>query len=267
MLYIKEQKLKSISLTPNNFSVLMDFDRTITTKDSLGSWSILENPKFMNPQFKEKTKILVNTYYPYELDYSISEEEKAKYMVEWYHKNMNLLYEYNLTYPILLNCVKDCNMKFHEGCKDFLNKLYKLNIPVIILSAGIGNVIEKWLEQNNCLYPNIHITANFIKFKNDKMLPFNDKMIHTSNKSIDKLPINFKKEILSKDYVLLFGDLIEDLNMLKGYNLSNILSFGFLEHRVNENLEHYRKAYDVVLTEDASFIDIDKILNKLINAN
>lgn len=267
MLYIKDEKFKNISLSPNNFAVLMDFDRTITTSDSLGSWSILENPKFMNPEFKQKTKILVDTYYPYELDYSISEEEKAKYMVTWYQKNMDLLYEYNLTYSTLLNCVKDGNIKFHNGCKDFLKKLYELEIPVIILSAGIGNVIVEWLEQNNCLYSNIHITSNFIEFENDRMLPFEDKMIHTSNKSINRLPLNLKEEILSKDYILLFGDLIEDLNMLRGHNSSNVISFGFLENRVSENLHHYTKAFDVVLTGNSSFIDIDKILNKLLNAN
>lgn len=267
MLYIKEEKLKNISLTHNNFAVLMDFDRTITTGDSLGSWSILENPKFMNPEFKEKSNILLDTYYPYELDYTISEEEKANYMEIWYQKNMDLFYEYSLTYSTLLNCVKDSNMKFHKGCKDFLKKLYELNIPVIILSAGIGNVLTEWLKQNNSLYPNIHITSNFIKFENDKMLPFKDKMIHTSNKSIDRLPLDIKEKLLSKDYILLFGDLIEDLNMVKGYDLSKVISFGFLENRVNENLEHYKKAYDIVLTEEASFVEIDEILNKLINAN
>ena len=267
MLYIKEEKLKNISLNSNNFAVLMDFDRTITTKNSLGSWSVLENTNFMDPKFKEQTKILVDTYYPYELDYSISEEEKTKYISIWYQKNMDLLYEYNLTYSILLNCVKDSNMEFHNGCKDFLNKLYELNIPVVILSAGIGNVITEWLKQNNSLFPNIHIFSNFIKFENDKMLPFDDKMIHTSNKSINRLPQDLKENILSKEHILLFGDLIEDLNMVKGHDLSNVLSFGFLEHRASENLNHYTKAYDIVLTDNSSYVEINEILNRLLNNN
>ncbi|MBO5479501.1 MAG: haloacid dehalogenase-like hydrolase [Clostridia bacterium] len=267
MLYIKEEKLKNISLTYNNFIVLMDFDRTITTSDSLGSWAVLENPKFMNPKFKEETKSLVDAYYPYELDYSISEKTKAKYMDEWYHKNMDLLYEYNLTNSILLDCVKDSHIKFHRGCKDFLKKLNELQIPVIILSAGIGNVIIELLKQNNCFYSNIHVTSNFIQFENNNMLPFSDSMIHTSNKSINRLPLHLKKEVLSKDYILLFGDLIEDLNMVKGQDVQNVISFGFLENRVSENLEHYKKAFDIVLTGDSSFVEIDKILDKLLNAN
>lgn len=267
MIYIKEKNLKDISLTSNNFAVLMDFDRTITTANSLGSWSVLENPNFMDPNFKEESKVLVDTYFPYELDYSISEEEKSHYMDEWYHKNMDLLFKYHLTYSALLDCIQDSNIEFHPGCKDFLKRLYELRIPVVILSAGIGNVITELLKQNDCLYSNIHITSNFIQFEDDNMLPFQDKMIHTSNKSIGLLPFDIKNEVLKRKYILLFGDLIEDLNMIKGEDVCNVLSFGFLEHRISENLEHYTNAFDVVLTPDSSFIDINEILNSLLKAN
>ena len=40
-----------------NFAILMDFDRTITSKDSLGSWSVLENPKFMCENFRTELYI------------------------------------------------------------------------------------------------------------------------------------------------------------------------------------------------------------------
>lgn len=263
MLYIKPEKLKQISLTSNNFAVLMDFDRTITTKDSMGSWSVFENPKFMNPKFQKETKELVDTYFPYELDYSISEEVKSFYLDEWYYKNMDLLYQYHLTHSILLECIKDSKMQFHKGCTDFLNKLYQRGIPVIIMSAGIGNVITEFLKQNHCLYPNIHIISNFISFKNDTMLPFTDNMIHTSNKSMNRLPLSLQKEVQAKDYILLFGDLIEDLNMAKGQDFSHILSFGFLEQKINENLQLYKDNFDVVLTAPSSFDDICIILNDI----
>jgi 5'-nucleotidase len=264
MLYINEDKLKSFLLNKNNFAVLMDFDRTISTTDSLGSWSVLENTNFMNPEFKTASQKLIDFYYPYELDYTIPDDIKCKYIAEWYYKNMNLLYEYGLTYSILLNCVKNCNVHFHNGCKEFLNQMYLLNIPVVILSAGIGNVIVEFLKQNDCFYPNISVISNFIKFENDKMLPFTDNMIHSSNKSIELLPLDLKNKILSKDYFLLFGDLVEDLNMAKGIDASRVLSFGFLEKKVDENFDIYNKSFDVVLTNGSSFNDILQIVNSLI---
>jgi 5'-nucleotidase len=264
MLYINEEKLKGFSLTKNNFAVLMDFDRTISTKDSLGSWSVLENPEFMNPEFKKQSQKLIDFYYPYELDYTIPDEIKFKYISQWYYKNMDYLYQYGLTQSILQNCVNNCNVEFHSGCKDFLNKMYLLNIPVIILSAGIGNVIVELLKQNDCLYPNINIISNFIKFENGNMLPFTDNIIHSSNKSIDLLPTDLKNNILSKDYFLLFGDLVEDLNMAKGIDASRVLSFGFLEKKVDENFEIYKNSFDVVLTNNSSYFDILPIIDSLV---
>lgn len=262
MLYINNEKLNHISLNRDNFAILIDFDHTITSKDSLNSWAILENSKFMSKSFTNAAKKLVDTYYPYELDYSISNDVKSKYLNEWYYKNMDLLYKYNLTKPILLECVNDCNTKFHDGCKEFLDYMYKLNAPVIIMSAGIGNVIIELLKKYNCLYSNIHVFSNFIQFKNDKMVHFSDNIIHTSNKSISVLPLDLQSEILSKDYVLIFGDLIEDLNMVPKESLKNCLSFGFLENNIDKNLEFYKKAFDVVLTDNSSFVDVMDILTK-----
>ena len=264
MLYINEEKLSHISLSKDNFAILMDFDRTITSKDSLGSWSVLENPKFMNENFRLESKKLVDIYYPYELDYSISNDVKAKYLNEWYYKNMDLLYEYNLTKSILLNCINDCNTKFHDGCKEFLYYMYKLNIPIIIISAGIGNVIIELLKKYDCLYSNINVFSNFIQFENDKMLHFSGNMIHTSNKSMSVLPLDLKTKILSKDYVLVFGDLIEDLDMAKSIDFNKVLSFGFLEYSIKENLNFYRQAFDVVLTDGSSFFEVQKILNNIL---
>lgn len=262
MVYVNEEKLNNFYLNDNNFCVVMDFDATITTSSSLGSWSVLENPNFMNPDFKIESGKLVDKYYPIELDYSLDAETKAIYMQEWYSKNMNLFYKYNLTWDILLKCVSNSNVALRNGAKDFLNMLANRDIPVVILSAGIGNVIVEFLKLNNCLYNNIFIVSNFIKFDNGKMLPFNDEMITTSNKSIDKLPVEIRNKINEKDYILLFGDLIEDLNMVHKEDLSRSISFGFLEKNVDKNFEFYRNSFDVVLTDNSSFNEVKKVLAK-----
>lgn len=263
MVYINDNKLNNIKLNYNNFFVVMDFDRTITSGDSLGSWSVLENPNFMNPKFKEESNTLIEKYYPLELDYSIDEETKTMYMQEWYTKNMNLFYKYNLTHDILMNCVKNSNIKFRDGFLDFFDILHRNNIPVIILSAGIGNVIEELLKLNDCYYDNVSIISNFIKFENNMMLPFTDKMIHSSNKSLDVA--KFDNNLLDKDFILLFGDLIEDLSMISKSDLDRTISFGFLEANVKENLDLYKKSFDVVLTDNSSFYDVNKILSDFYN--
>lgn len=266
MIYINKEKLNNIHLKDDNFYVILDFDETITTSDSLNSWSILENTNFINPDLKKESSKLVEKYYPIELDFTLDDASKSIYLEEWYYKNMDLLYKYQLTNDILVNCVKYSNNKFRNGFKSFLNTLYDKNIPVIILSAGIGNVIVELLKLNNCFYNNIYIISNFIKFDNTMtMLPFNDKIIHTSNKDINLLPINVANKIKDKNYILLFGNLIEDLNMVNKEDLSKTISFGFLEKNVDMNINRYRNSYDVVLTDNSSFDDVEGILSGLKN--
>ena len=73
----------------NNFYVITDFDRTLTTKESEPSMGIV--PKFLGGEcLEERTKIF-NYYRPLELDYTIKEEEKQKIMKEWANKSFTLL--------------------------------------------------------------------------------------------------------------------------------------------------------------------------------
>ncbi len=265
MVYFNEKRLEKIRLNDNNFYVVMDFDMTITTPDSDNSWSILENPNFMDCNMKKESRLLYEEYYPYELDYTLDFNTKTEFISEWYYKNMDLFYKYGLTHDILINCVKNGNVSFRKGFKEFLFFLYKHNIPVIIVSAGIGNVIYELLNLHNCLFSNVHIISNFINFDNNVMLPFTDEMIHSCNKCIRKLPQDLNNQIRDKDYILLFGDLIEDLQMVPNEDLLRTLSFGFLEKKVDDNLPFYKDSFDVVLTDNSSFYDVQSVFNRLKN--
>lgn len=69
------------------------------------------------------------------------------------------------------------------------NKLYKQNVPVIILSAGIGDVIKLILEHNNLVTDNVSVVSNFFKLsKGDNGITTiegfkGDKLIHVFNKN------------------------------------------------------------------------------------
>ncbi len=154
------------------------------------------------------------------------------------------------------------SIAFKNGVKDFLYGLSLRHIPVVILSAGIGNVIIETLKLNDCFYDNIHIVSNFINFKDNLMLPFNDDVIHTCNKSMNMLPSNIVSIVKNKDYILLFGDLVEDLNMVNKEDFSKTISFGFLDKNVEENFELYKSSFDIVLTDNSSFYDVLNIFDE-----
>ena len=176
---------------------------------------------------------------------------------------MNLFYEYGLNSNILDLCVCNANVHFRQGFKKFLKGLYDNNIPVIILSAGIGNVIYNLLRINDCLYDNIDIVSNFIDFSDDgNMLKYNKFMIHSCNKSLECANNACNSTFRKKKHALLFGDLIEDLSMIPKKDLDKCLCFGFLDKMVDTNFEFYMDAFDVVLTDNGSFEDVIMVLNK-----
>ena len=162
MKYINSNKLENLNINSKNTYIVMDFDRTITSNESQDSWDIAG--KFLGKEMKEEMDILYKKFRPIELDYTINIDDKTKAMVQWYDSCMMLYSKYNLTKDKLIKSVKKGKIIFRKGAKEFLINAYKKNIPIIILSAGIGNVIEEFLIQEKCYFENIYIISNFIKF-------------------------------------------------------------------------------------------------------
>ncbi len=249
MKYINNvNKLNEIKLKDDNYYIVIDFDKTITANNSVDSW--YASGMFLSKEYKERADELYKKYRPIEKSYTISIKEKEKAMIEWYSKNMDLYMEYGLTKEKIEKAVYEEGLILRKGVKDFLYKAYEKNIPVIILSAGIGNIIVQFLKANNCYFDNMYIISNFIDFDDyGNMKKFdNSKMIHTLNKTIKfHLSKEFEEKIKHRKYRLLYGDLIEDLKMVEPEELCNTITIGFL-CELDENIEVYNKNFDVVLT-------------------
>ena len=69
-----------------------------------------------------------------------------------------------------------------------------------------------------------------------------------------------KEKIDEKEYRIVIGDLVEDIHMMGEYPESKSLKIGFLNKNVTENLEVYKKNFDIVLTEKNNFYDIEKYI-------
>ena len=255
MIYLNSDKVKE-KLKKEEIYVVIDFDRTITYKDSADSWDAAG--KMLGEEFKQKLGNLYEKYRPIELDYQISYEEKEKAMEIWYQECMDLYYEYGLTKETLEKSINESRLIFRIGALEFLKDMRENNVPVIILSAGIGNVIEYVMQKNGLITndSNMKIISNFIKFdEQGKMKKFEDDMIHTLNKTMKNHLSNSYEEYLSKrPKKLLVGDLIEDKKMLEQNECDNAIMVGFYNEQTNTNLDKYKSEFDIVLTEeDANF--------------
>ena len=261
MEYVEKYEQKNIQLKHENMYVVMDFDGTITKYTKVDSWDVAGQG--LGEDFKVELARLFNKYRPIELDYKISYEDKCKAMEDWYKQCINLYYKYNLTKNNLDKAIENCGIEFRDGIKTFFEYMNTKNVPVIILSAGIGNVIEGVLKNNNCYYENMYIISNFINFdEKGNIHKFNGEIINSTNKRLDKIQLGiWGKKLENRKYKLLLGDLIEDKNMLKSEEWDTTVTVGFIEKAL-ENLPKFQDAFDIVLTnEDANYNKVMKILN------
>lgn len=246
-----------LDLKNRNFYVAIDFDKTITSEESIDSWAASANPSIVPKELCIKMDELYDKYRPIEINYDIPKDEKNKLMKEWYVYCMDLYYQYKLTKVQLEESINKSDLKLRNGAKEFLELMYKNDIPVIILSAGIGNVISKYLKSENCFFDNMYIISNFIQFdeKGDMQKFDNSKIIHTLNKNMEgHLPIKYHEKIKNKKYRLLLGDLIEDIKMVNENELSNTIKIAFLNRNQEECYKIYKEKFDIVLQkENATF--------------
>ena len=260
MEYIKEEIIKSIKLTKENVYVLLDFDKTITSYESLDSWAVAGMAA--DEGCEVEVNKLYEKYRPIEMNYNISYEEKYKQMEIWYNSCMNLYYKYHLNREKLKKAVKNSGLIFRKGAKEFLQYTYENDIPVIILSAGVGSVIREFLKEKKCFFENIFLISNtFVFDENGNAFKLENSLIHTMNKTVEgHLKEKRKEEFDKRLYRLLFGDTIEDIYMTPKKDLEKTIKIGFLDKEL-ENLSVYREKFDIVLTkEDTSFDNARKII-------
>lgn len=265
MILCNSEKLNSLnSISPSDLYILTDFDGTITNDNSDSSWaSIFKNPK-VTKEFIDECIRIFNHYHKYEIDESLSFEEKMSIMSEWYSKNIETLINFGITEEIINYASNNESiMSFRNGAVDFLRTMYDRDIPIIVISAGVGNIIEQFLIKNNCNYPNIYICSNFLEYENGIVKGVkNNNLTHPLNKNEVFLPEKIKNKISSRNNILLLGNSVLDINMAG--NNRNVYKLSFLDEKIDERLESFKENYDMVCTDNTSYDEIRrkiKILN------
>ena len=78
------------------------------------------------------------------------------------------------------------------------------------------------------------------------------------NKNEVSLPDNIKELIKNRPNAILLGDSISDIRMAKEEARDNVLKIGFLEEKVEENMPYYCDAFDVVCTDNTTYVELSK---------
>lgn len=242
----------------STLQVISDFDMTLTRFAYNGKrcptcHNILENSKLISEDCKDKLQNLLDTYYPIEIDSTCSVEEKLPLMVEWWTKAHELLVEQKISKDHLVRAVKESEAMLRDGYKQFFDHLLQMSVPLLIFSAGIGDVLEEVIRQAGVFHPNVKVFSNYMDFDDSGVLQaFKGELIHIYNKREGAvLNVEHFKELQSRCNVLLLGDSLGDLNMADGVmDLQNILKIGYLNDKVDERRQSYFNTYDIILEKD-----------------
>jgi len=277
---VEEKIRKLIQDGPDNLQVIVDFDYTLTRahKNGVGvecSWGVLENYKELPSSYHAKVTAAKEKYYPIELDMSISKEEKVPFMIEWYKEANRCLAESGVQQSWIPKMVEQSNCEFRDDTDKMLGMLDVAKIPVLVLSAGVGDLIREIMMYFKVLFNNTSVVSNFLQFDKDGKiigLSTNDEdMIHMYNKAdvisrhVSKNSDNDSNNSQRKN-VILMGDSLGDLDMAAGVKDPEcVLTIGFLNKNIDASLPKYQNSFDLVLVDDQSMTIPNTLLTDILN--
>jgi 5'-nucleotidase len=261
---------------------VFDFDRTVTTsfledgRSSLCSHDILGSIPKITTACKEEMDRVSDLYYPIEVDPNLTRDEKIPHMEKWYSHTNSCLGSQNITRGDMIKAVADCGQfRLRPGVQEAFQILHNKNIPVIILSAGVGNVIEEVVTQciekpNGCLgeaWSNVHVLSNNMLWGDEgQFVEFSEPLIHMFNKSLQDAPHTLREVLKGRDIGVLCGDGLGDLTMATGVETTDVLKFGFLNEKIDARLPKYAadEGFDRIILHDSHWGAIlDDVLRKL----
>jgi len=268
----EEKKRAFIDGGKGKVHVLSDFDRTLTRAFYHGHKassiiSKLRGGKYLVKGYAEKAQALFDRYHPIEIDPKISIEDKSETMYEWWRAHKQLLIDSGFDKQTIKQCIVDTidedTLVFREGVKEFFGYLKNNRIPLVIMSSSLEDLIDEFMTQKGVYSDNVHVIANSFEYENGKAVRYK-RIIHVFNKhemEIKGLPVYDK--LLERKNVLLLGDSLGDLGMIEGFPYDNLIKIGFLNQDVDENLEKYKKVYDVLVLNDGDFSFVNELLEEI----
>ena len=221
--------------------------------------------------------MLHSTYLKYEEDLSIDEQTRKDKIKEWTTRALGYILHPNFTRESINKMVdiKKDNIYFKKNVKKYFEKLIELNIPIIIVSGGIKEIIIEVLKLLNIKGLDDYIEKNrlfiisneFIFDKNNKCIDFNKNVIYGFNKS------EYVKKIVDEYFpkvenVFVLGDLDTDYKSIEKLELDkdkNVIGIGYIYfnpndlknkdfyYENNELVNSFKKIFDINLLMEEGF--------------
>jgi HAD superfamily hydrolase (TIGR01544 family) len=252
-----------------NLHIVADFDRTLTAlRSGAADGRINTTPGLlwhvMGEEYVRRAAELFSQYRPIEVDPNIPDEEKKRYMETWTRAWQNNCVELGLTQEKIKEAVRTNFLLARPRLKEFMDIAEHAKVPVLIFSAGVGNIIAEYLRALGIGNTNVHVISNFAKFNTAGICTgWNDDIVTSLTKNeTHALHQSWSQGVTRRPNVLLLGDHPSDARMADGARHETVLSVGFLNGD-HAHAQVHKSAFDAVVVEDVGLDFPIKILTSL----
>lgn len=246
---------KAEFFAPNNTYVVFDFDGTMALAHGFRR-SYMTSFGVFKMIWKDYEKIngkLYEKYHKIEVDPSIPDTIKRQKMGEWNERVIDFLVGKNIDSAIS-EIIKRKLLTPRNGLLELLNFFGEQSIPIIVSSAGLGNIIPPFIQSlgyNGGIYYHI----NWLETDHNGFITGlrNNESINTHNKGILLMKDEqFSKLRIEKPNLIVIGDSLSDLTIAEEVNdKSKVLSMGLLNDG-HDKLDTLINNFDVVLRDGSS---------------
>lgn len=200
------------ALQKENSILVCDFDTTLTTSGSSmhGLVHVLGED---TPFAKDRDRLFQKYGKKLSLDREIVDEKED---ICWWKEQMELFLKYQITEEMFGQVAKILPVR--REAVELLSKCQTENVPVWIVSAGIANVIEEWLKQQELDASFFQILANRVLFTDGSASGYTRSVIPSGKAK------RFLKDVnpAFHQHLVFLGDRMEDLGWRKE-NAENFL--------------------------------------------
>mmetsp|Transcript_10110 Transcript_10110/g.8907 ORF Transcript_10110/g.8907 Transcript_10110/m.8907 type:complete len:328 (-) Transcript_10110:38-1021(-) len=253
--------------------ILCDFDMTLTRDKVDGGYSsscftAIQKSDYVTEEYIAANKANYKKYRPIEKDQIVDKEEKMRHMEEWWETDTDNICKQKLSHENFMDIAKTCGVYFRNGITDLLNVKTKMEVPMLVVSAGIGELIKASFEcvtedvgTNLSSIQPFGIVSNMGIYEDEKLVRFQEPLVHIMNKAghVKKF-VDAQKELDEANHhhlrrnIIVMGDVVEDLGMIQEITYDNIIKVGYLNNmEIDAHLEEtYEQVFDIVIQHDGN---------------
>jgi len=230
---------KFVAIDPSQLLVITDFDATITAGDADQCHDLMGKSPLLSKAFREEFAPL--------LDWTTNAAIDG---VEWWDKAHELMLKHGMPpRPLLQRLVRLARMPPRPGVLTLLDKFAKMNVPVLIVSAGLSDVIEEWLRLHDALTENVTVCSNRLNYGADSVpqsVSPEQPVTSFTKAAAYRMAGAFFRHHLARRMILVLGDSVTDIDAAQEVPYDSSLSVGFLNSRPATSMTKYADTFDAV---------------------